>query len=448
MGKTKGKVRGNLREIHGKFWGNQGERCMNFLKKHPVVTSAVISCVIGIIYSTLQYIWSIIEGDYFSIEDLLYVPLSGALVGMLIMFPICLVIGEVYFLIAEGLKKSTSGAKVLELTLIYVGIIYEYAYVALFMNATSADWPEQLHNAERHTPIYTEAMPTVVVIFALAILGYCVLQFVKIEKLPPLAVVLSMSAMYLGVVQIIVLTIQLFSLKEFMFEDASVLTLLLLPEAVILITIRTILIKIREYKELSKEMSRIEGSGILSAFWRLLERAEMWPVIALFMMVPLLGILIMVLLLFGQAPDSVVKAWTETSDWTLSTKVSPQNIYYDEHYLCTVAAGGHRKVVKPIRMGKRHGRDVIVNRQLCIANAFEEVIQEKTPRLHKVVREIYDKYGFPVARIIKKRWIADVIYFLMKPLEWLFLAVLYLTDVHPENRIAVQYMGKVPRYRH
>ena len=37
---------------------------------------------------------------------------------------------------------------------------------------------------------------------------------------------------------------------------------------------------------------------------------------------------------------------------------------------------------------------------------------------------------------------ADLIYYLMKPLEWAFLAVLYLTDVRPEDRIAVQYMGQ------
>ncbi|WP_343073709.1 DUF6688 family protein [Clostridium sp. YIM B02555] len=30
----------------------------------------------------------------------------------------------------------------------------------------------------------------------------------------------------------------------------------------------------------------------------------------------------------------------------------------------------------------------------------------------------------------------------MKPLEWLFLIVLYFCDVNPENRIAVQYLPK------
>ena len=50
--------------------------------------------------------------------------------------------------------------------------------------------------------------------------------------------------------------------------------------------------------------------------------------------------------------------------------------------------------------------------------------------------------GFPVARLIKSKWIADIIYILMKPLEWIFLTVIYMIDVHPENRIATQYMGR------
>ena len=95
-----------------------------------------------------------------------------------------------------------------------------------------------------------------------------------------------------------------------------------------------------------------------------------------------------------------------------------------------------------------HVHEVVVNRQLCIANAFEEVIQEKTPRFHRAIRSFYDKYGFPVAKLIKHKWSADIVYILMKPLEWIFLIVLYFVDVHPENRITVQYMGKVPKYRH
>lgn len=153
-----------------------------------------------------------------------------------------------------------------------------------------------------------------------------------------------------------------------------------------------------------------------------------------------MGIVIAILVLFGQQPDSLVKAWTETSDWNLSQQISPQNVFYDEHYLCTVADGGHRRLVKPLRMGERRGHPVIVNRQLCIANAFEQVLEERLPRLHRPIRAFYDRYGFPLARHIHSPYAADAIYLLMKPLEWFFLAVLYAVDVKPENRIAVQYL--------
>jgi hypothetical protein len=41
----------------------------------------------------------------------------------------------------------------------------------------------------------------------------------------------------------------------------------------------------------------------------------------------------------------------------------------DGHYLCTVSAKGHKKLVKPIRAGIRRGSRISVNHQLLIANA-------------------------------------------------------------------------------
>lgn len=35
---------------------------------------------------------------------------------------------------------------------------------------------------------------------------------------------------------------------------------------------------------------------------------------------------------------------------------------------------------------------------------------------------------------------ADIVYILMKPLEWCFLIFLYLFDTRPERRIANQYL--------
>ena len=67
------------------------------------------------------------------------------------------------------------------------------------------------------------------------------------------------------------------------------------------------------------------------------------------------------------------------------------------------------------------------------------MLEETTPRFQRAGRGVYDKYGFPIARCIRSPYAADAVYYLMKPLEWFFLVVLYLTDVHPEDRIAVQY---------
>ena len=81
------------------------------------------------------------------------------------------------------------------------------------------------------------------------------------------------------------------------------------------------------------------------------------------------------------------------------------------HYLCTVAAGGHKEIVKPIRLGRRGKKYIVVNRQLFIANAFEQIIEEKAPRFHYVVRSFYDKYGYPVAKHINSKYAADFVYF-------------------------------------
>ena len=208
----------------------------------------------------------------------------------------------------------------------------------------------------------------------------------------------------------------------------------------IIMTIRVMLVEIQAYKIDENRMSKVDSVPFLKKCNDIIRDSKNWPLLALIFMIPLLCVIIVILALFGQAPDAAIKSFTETANYTFSTKIPPQNIFYDEHYLCTVAAGGHEKIVKPLRMGKRHGHDVIVNRQLLIANAFEQIIEEKTPKFHRAVRHFYDTYGFPVAKLIKSKLVADIIWFIMKPLEWVFLAVIYFVDAHPEDRIASQYL--------
>ena len=190
--------------------------------------------------------------------------------------------------------------------------------------------------------------------------------------------------------------------------DRGGVYLYLFPINCILIAVKVIRRTI--WQELYPDPGQEQAKDTLGKMKSLLRNSANWPWLAFLFMVPLLGILLLVLMLFGQEPDSIIKAWTETSQWTLSQKVSPQNLTYDEHYLCTAAAGGHPGIVKPIRRGVRHGHEVTVNRQLCVANAFEQILEERIPRLHRCIRNAYDRYGYPLARHINSPLAADVVY--------------------------------------
>ena len=80
-----------------------------------------------------------------------------------------------------------------------------------------------------------------------------------------------------------------------------------------------------------------------------------------------------------------------------------------------------------------------------ISNAFEELIQEKAPVLHRLMRRNYNKVGDVIHRyygVFEIKIVSDLVYLFMKPLEWFFLLTLYLFDHKPENRISKQYLSK------
>lgn len=343
--------------------------------------------------------------------------------------------------------KSVFGA-VYELVTLLFGVLLEYILLAGLHNVRfDAQWSEELRNSELHAPINPDYMLTFAVMCVMFAIGYLVWAFTSSQKRPPLLTVLCFSAMYVGVIESILFTIHIMGMnytyencvKNYCFTSELLYTLLI-PLNMLLILVRVLLHSVKTHETDPDRSSKVESNAFLSACNRILNNAKYWPLLALLFMIPLLGILTMILALFGQAPDAAIKAFSETANYTFSTKIPPQNVFYDEHYLCTVAAGGHRRVVKPIRMGRRHGHDVVVNRQLMVANAFEQILEEKTPTFHKHVRGFYDRYGLPIARLIKSKYVADIIWFIMKPLEWFFLFVIYLVDEYPEDRIARQYL--------
>ncbi len=310
-----------------------------------------------------------------------------------------------------------------------LGILFGGLFHGLFLFDTVVfqDWDTVIHEGESHTPLALDHLPIFLVFCLLGLIGYGILRYGNPTRLPPLVVVLSLSALYLGSVFFALL------LHQCSAKMTATPLLWIYPFNTLIILLRLTIDTTLRFAQASDSADRYPKFAFLFKWLNLL------PIWALLLAFPLLGLILIVLILFGQQPDSAIRLWTETADWTFSQMTPPPSIPMDSHYLCTVAAGGHPKLVKPLRIGKRHGHAVIVNRQLCIANAFEELLQERMPHFHRALRHFYDRYGYPIAKHIRTKLAADVVYLLMKPLEWCFLIALYLFDQSPENRIAIQY---------
>lgn len=162
------------------------------------------------------------------------------------------------------------------------------------------------------------------------------------------------------------------------------------------------------------------------------------------LLIPILILINVLLMLFGQKPDSAIKAFTDTYKHGFSQlDYMCDNVNCGGHFLCSVGANGHKKIVKPIRYGERNGNMIICNRQLLISNAFEDIIQQYCPIIHRIIRRSYNRIGNLIHKyyyVFKIKWISDVVYLLMKPLEICFLIIIYTVDRKPENRIATQYL--------
>lgn len=315
-----------------------------------------------------------------------------------------------------------------ELLSIAAGVYYTVTLAPL-KNILFKDWYVQLYNNQKHSPVSSEHTLTLAVLFAVAVIGHICLRFIPQNKRPPLFSALCISSIYIGCALCVLWCIQISGSSFFLF---------LFPINYIILSFRVIACEVLSADKTAEKQTKMPR---ISAF---LHNKSSLPVLALLLLIPLLGIIAVILLLFGQEPDSAIKLWTVTADWTMSQKIAPENLPRDGHYLCTVAAEGHKKLVKPLRTGKRHGHEITVNRQLCVANAFEQLLSERVPHLHRAIRNFYDKTGYPIAKHIKTPLAADIVYIIMKPLEWLFLLVLYLFDTKPENRIATQYPHSAP----
>lgn len=366
--------------------------------------------------------------------------MGGFLILGLIVFPliglpwILTIINTINLVSKNKIKEDIIDLSIIILGIIFTILLYSYNSYKDYNVQLAISYGQTGGGGFYHAPILWNSMPTIITLAIIGIASYIIVRIKKLD-LPPLIIVLCMSGMIIG---IILSMIWIYQISKNL-QDFLNVYYLLFPINYIICVIRICKEIIYKFDNLQKEKKEYNNK-ILNLCSKTLNNSSTWPGLAILLAIPMLIIIVSILILCGQRPDEVIRAFTETSDWKLSTKISPPPIEYDAHYLCTVSLRGHKELVKPIRYGIRKNNRIVVNRQLCVANAFEDYIQEKLPRTHHFIRYIYDKYGYPISKHINTVRAADITYILMKPLEYFFVVFLYLFDKKPENRIAVQYL--------
>lgn len=338
-------------------------------------------------------------------------------------------------------KKTKATNTIALLTLIVGGM--DYVMLLLIQFDPAGEWYEAIYSYQLHNMISGTYGISIAIPFVIGIIGLITLIFLEPEKLSPIISALAIaSIIILNVIQIafaMQISNQIIGNKN---EELAVLLFLFYVYHFNILVISSIAVKkqiryqLRFYETLPVTAVK---NKLVNFLYSKIDSIYKYSGLVFICLLILVALMEIVFVLIGQGADGPIKAFTDTADWNFSQQTPPPPMEYEGHYLCTVAAVGHSKVVKPLRYGMRRGQRIIVNRQLCIANAFEDYIQDKFPKFHRYIRGVYDKYGYPISKHITTKTRADVVYLLMKPLEWLFVGFLYLMDAKPEERIRKQY---------
>lgn len=339
----------------------------------------------------------------------------------------------------RNLIKNRYTATGTDMATIFIGGVYHIMLLGIIGDAinggltgkpyTESVYPDQYH--EILSSEYSSIIEWVMVIGFISMILLCVR---KPEKTPPLQ-----SALCIAFTAIVLFLMGIIYIQMICNFEISFVMFWLYYANLIIISARRIRYHITEQVRYNNERTMIFRTKAGERLHKIMSTISGMTKFSFMLILPIAIICEILYVLLGQGVDGFIKAFTMTADWTFSTQIPPPPLEYHGHYLCTVAAGGHEKVVKPVRYGVRRNHKIVVNRQLLIANAFEDLITDQFPKAHRRIRNFYDTYGYPVSRHITTRTRADIVYILMKPLEYIFLVYLYMFDTHPENRIAVQY---------
>lgn len=319
-------------------------------------------------------------------------------------------------------------------------IISVFAPIGGFFITLSAS-PHTQYDDLFYTPINHDHLLTIVVFYIMAVVSFWVSQM-KENQLSPLMHSFVILGMAQGIILCIFLAIQFGGFMVFGLMPIVITFPLLSPFLFALL----LFIEIRrqyylqKQKILKQEEDVVYESLVLSTAEKVVKSDVLENPFLFFLLIPFIALQQTILILFGQQPDSFIRAFVDTCTYTFSQFDPPPNPDLGGHYLCTMASRGNPKLVKPLRKGIRGGKIIDVNRQLMISNAFEEWLEQHTPVFHRYLRGFYNKVGKPLNDMVQSRNISNLMFLIMKPLEWFFLLWLYIFDRCPENRIHRQYL--------
>ena len=305
--------------------------------------------------------------------------------------------------------------------------------VFIFTLSDAAEYYQQIDVVDSiYTPLAGAHLATPVTFWILSVLSG-ILLWLKGRRMPPLLFVIALVFSTIGIAGGLAVLVQVSSNTAIQDEEAF----LLFPIVHMLLSIAIIFFVVAETA--AAAVDRSNNNNRLNLLNRLLAKGFLQPVWVIVLLLPVFIIIVALLTLFGQDPHAFTKVFTDTTTWHFSQQQHPPFLEHQGHYLCTVAARGHARIVRPVRFGHRRGSTILVTRQLLVANAFEQLLEEHCAALHRVVRKLYDRYGFPLSRHIMKPVHSDIVYICMKPAEYFFVIVLYLCCILPEEKIASQY---------
>ena len=271
--------------------------------KYPILTT-LLFCGAAALICTVIY--QLIYGPRDDFE------LSAFLVISIVFLPFVLTAENILLLTnKKRLTYKSIFMSLWELLSIAAGVYYTVTLAPL-KNILFKDWYVQLYNNQKHSPVSPEHTLTLAVLFAVAVIGHICLRFIPQNKRPPLFSALCISSIYIGCALCVLWCVQITGASFFLF---------LFPINYIILSFRVIACEVLSADKTAEEAEEQTKMPRISAF---LHNKSSLPVLALLLLIPLLGIIAVIMLLFGQEPDSAIKLWTETATGQCHRKLRPK----------------------------------------------------------------------------------------------------------------------------